>query len=156
MALKNKDLGVLVELRKNARAQLTEISKNTGIPISTIYDRIKTKFGTVIERCVALLDFEKLGYNARANVCIKCGGKSKEDVLAYLQKSRNVNSLCKVNNGFDFMAEVIFRNVRDLEEFVDSLEEKYSIKQRQVYYVIQTVKKEDFFTDKIDLILLED
>jgi len=36
-----KDLLILSELRQNARETLTKMSKHTGIPISTIFDKIK-------------------------------------------------------------------------------------------------------------------
>jgi len=147
MAINQKDLRILTQLRNNARAQLTEISKKTQIPISTIYDRLKRKSNGAIRKHVSLLNFEVLGYNARANICIKCGKSSKKDLFEMLTKHQNVNSLCKINNGFDYMVEVIFRNVKGLEEFLEYLEENYTIKTKQVYYIIDEIIKESFFSN---------
>jgi len=40
-AVNESDLKILCELRKNSRQTLAEISRATGVSISTIYDRIK-------------------------------------------------------------------------------------------------------------------
>jgi DNA-binding Lrp family transcriptional regulator len=153
--MNNKDIKVLVQLRKNARMQLTDISKQTGIPISTIYDRLKNKANDVIIRYVSLINFELLGFNTRAHLCLKCNKTSKKDVLGYLSKHPNVNSMYKINNGFDYMAEVVFRNVKELEEFLEKLEDEYSIKTRQIYYIIDDLVREQFFSDEIYMDLLK-
>jgi len=149
-----KDLRILVELRNDARAQLTTISKKTGIPISTIYDRLKNKSNGLIFKNVSLIDFESIGFNTRANICIKCSKTSKDKVREFLAKHQNVNSLFKINNGYDFLAEVIFKNVRDLEEFIETIEDKFIIKSKQVFYIIDNIIRESFFSDPLHLELL--
>jgi len=153
--LKQKDLQILVELRKNARAQLTEISKKTHIPISTIYDRLKNKSNGAIFKHVSLLNFELLGFTTKANICIKCGKNSKEDIYKLLLKHQNVNSFYKINNGFDYMVETIFKNIKELEEFLEVLEDRFTIKTKQVYYIIDEISKEKFFSDQIYLEILK-
>jgi len=146
-----KDVLILTELRKNARAQLTDISKKTKIPISTIYDRLTNRSNSFILRHATLLRFDELGYNARANICIKCSKSSKKEVYENLGKHPNINSMYKINNGFDFMIEVIFKNVKDLEEFIEQLEDNYSIRQKEVYYIIDEILKENFFTSTLQV-----
>ena len=62
-------------------------------------------------------------------------------------KHGNVNSIYKINNGFDFQVEVIFRNLKEVEAFVESLEDSFSITSKQIYYVIDELKKECFLTN---------
>ena len=40
--MKNKDLKIISYLRQNARMPLTKMSKKTQIPVSTIFDRLRT------------------------------------------------------------------------------------------------------------------
>jgi DNA-binding Lrp family transcriptional regulator len=149
-----RDLRILVELRINARAQLTNISKKTGIPISTIYDRIKNRGNDLINRHVSLINYDILGFNTRAQLCLKSNKNTKRELFEHLSKHPCVNSLCKINNGYDYMAEVVFKNVKELEEFIESLDEKNQVKNKQIYYIIDDFFREKFFSkpEHIDLI----
>jgi DNA-binding Lrp family transcriptional regulator len=152
-----RDLRILVELRINARAQLTEISKKTGIPISTIYDRIKNRGNDLINRHVSLINYDMLGFNTRAHICLKSNRNTKVELFEHLSKHPCVNSLYKINNGFDYMAEVVFKNVKEMEEFIESLDEKNQIKNKQVYYIIDDLFREKFFSkpEYIDLMKIQ-
>jgi len=44
------------------------------------------------------------------------------------------------------MVEGIFKNIKDLEEFIETLEDRFKIKSKQVYYVIEEITKEQFFS----------
>ncbi len=150
-----KDLLILSELRQNARETLTKMSKHTGIPISTIFDKIKYYQGDIIKRHTTLIDFSKLGFNARANIMVKVDRGAREEARKFLLNHHNVNSVYKVSNGFDFLIEGIFRNVKDAEDFVDVLGGKFKLEQTQVYYVVEDVKKEAFMNDShlLDMVI---
>jgi len=145
--LSRKDLVVMACLRGNARQTLTDMSKRTNIPISTIYDRLKMQEGDVIVKHTALLDFGKLGFHTRADVVIKVDREQRDSVREFLMKSLMVNSVFKINNGYDFLFEGIWRHVKDMEDFLEGLESRFNIKTRQVYYIIDDLKKEGFLSD---------
>ena len=149
MQIPEKDRKILVELRRDARAQLTHISKQTGIPISTIFDRLRNKVGGVIKRHVALLDFETLGFTTRAHICLKCTKTTRQKTYNMLVNHHNINSLYKINNGYDFLVEAIFRNIKEVEEFIERLEEEYGVRTKQVFYIIDEIAREQFFADQI-------
>jgi DNA-binding Lrp family transcriptional regulator len=127
--------------------KLTKMSKLTRIPVSTIFDRIKNNEGGIIEKHTTLIDFNKLGYNARAKIMLKVNKKDREPVKEYLMKNNSINSLYKINNGYDYMVETVFRNIRELEDFIDSIEDKFSIKAKQVFYIIEDLRKEEFLSN---------
>lgn len=151
--LKKKDLILAAYLRQNARESLTRLSRKTGVPVSTIFDRLKAN--DIILRNTALLDFTKLGYSARATILLRAKKDEKETLGSFLIKSLNVNSLYKINNGFHFLAECVFRSVKELEEFVDQLDSRFSIRSKEVHYIIDDVKRESFLSqpDLIDLFI---
>jgi len=103
--------------------------------------------GKLITKHTSLIDFEKLGFNTRANVCLKVDKEKRGELKEHLLKNQNVNSVFKINNGYDFLAEVIFNHIKDLEDFLENLEENFNIKGRQVYYLIEDIKKEGFMAD---------
>lgn len=152
--IKKKDLMLASYLRQDARIPLTTLSRKSGVPVSTIFDRIRSGAGEVILRATALLNYPKLGYHTRATVLIKARKETKEHMREVLMQSANVNSLYKINNGYDFMADVIFRDACELEDFVESLDEKFGVKVKDIHYIIEDLKQEDFLVrpDMVDML----
>ncbi len=144
--LNKKDLLIISNLRRNARETLTNMSKTTHIPISTIYDKLKFHEGGLIKKHTCLLDYNKLGYSTRANVLLRVDKSTRDELKDFLIKHNNVNSVSKINNNYDFMIEMIFREIRELEEFLEKLDDKFKIKSKQVFYVIEDLKREEFLS----------
>ncbi len=151
-----KDLIILSELRKNARESLTKMSRRTRIPISTLHDRIRTNLNNLIKKNCALIDFSKLGFPIRINLLIKVPSKNKKDIAEFLRNNFHVNTLLRVTNEFDFLAELIFKDIKSAGEFIDGLEEKFEIEAEKKYFIIDELKKEEFLSDKELLPLLTD
>ncbi len=153
--LSKKDLLILSELRNNARETLTQISKHTNVPISTIFDKIKCYQGNLITKHTTLIDFSKLGFNARVNIMVRVDRNLREEAKKFLLSHQNINSVFKISNGFDFLIEGIFKNVKDVEDFIDMFGGKFKLEQTQVYYLIEDVKKEAFMSDSslIDIVM---
>lgn len=142
-----KDLMIISRLRTNARETLTNMSKGTKIPISTIYDRIKAGFDGVITKHTVLIDFAKIGYTTRANLMIKASKDCRRELTEYLVRNQNTNSVYKINNGFDILAELVFTHVKDLEDFIENLEDKFDITEKEVHYLVDDLKRETFLRD---------
>ncbi len=143
--MNKKDLLIITHLRKDGRASLTDLSRKTNIPVSTIFDRIKNN-NDFIKRHTALIDFAKLGYNTRANILIKVDREKREEVKEYLLGNLNVNSVYKINSNHDFMIDAVFRDIKEMEEFQEHMDEKFKIKNKIVYYIIDELKKEEFLS----------
>ena len=45
------------------------------------------------------------------------------------------------------MIDVIFKHIKDMEDFIENMEHRFDIKDRQVYYVIDDIKRESFMND---------
>ena len=145
--IKQSDLALICNLRRDARATLTELSRKTRIPISTVFDKLRNYETRYILKHTALLDFNKFGFFARANVILKVSKKQTEKVRGFLTTHPNVNCLYKINNGFDFQVELIFKHLQELESFLDNLCERFIIKQKMVYYLLDEIKRESFMTN---------
>lgn len=143
--LKRKDLLILSYLRKNARQRLTSISRRTHIPVTTIYDNVRKYEKKFIIKHASLLDFRKLGFNAKTNIAIKVDG-SRGELLSYLQDHPNVNSLYRTGSDFDVMAELVFRESKDVDEFLDGLKKRFSIEKSLVLNITDDLKREAFMS----------
>lgn len=143
MPRKKKDMLILAHLRQDSRKGLTAISRETKIPVSTLFDRIRRfKACGLVKKYSALLDFEKLGFSSRALVLLKAEREERKMLGDFLDHSPNVNTLLRVNSGWDFFAEVIFPGMKEVEFFTDTLESKFKVKHKLVYYVVDEIKRE--------------
>ncbi len=132
-------------LRENSREKLTSISKRTKIPISTLYDFMKEfKRSGVIRKNTVLVDFSLLGHNCHAQIFLNVEYSQLEDVRLYLEACSNVNSIYKVNNRWNLIVEVFKKNVRGLDTFVEDLRKNFEIKNIEIHYLIEEIKKEGF------------
>mgnify|MGYP006289669715 CR=1 FL=1 len=145
--MKENWIRLLSHFRKNSRERLTKISRKTSIPVSTIFDRLKEFEKSIIRKHTSLIDFHKLGYVTHANVTLKFDKDDRKPAAEYLMKHMNVNSLYKITNGFDYMAEVLFKNLSELECFREELEERFNLKDIEMHYILDDLKREEFMAD---------
>jgi DNA-binding Lrp family transcriptional regulator len=143
--MKTKDLLLLTYFRKNAREKLTSIAKKTSIPISTIFDKLKSYKKNVFIKQATIIDFKKLGLNLRINLMLKIHKNNKKDFEKFLQNNLFINNAYKINNGFDYQIELIFHNMDQMQDFTDQLE-YYNILDKQMNFILNDIKREDFLT----------
>lgn len=145
--MNQKDLKIITYLRQNARMPLTKMSKKIQVPVSTIFDRLKLNENNLIVKHTCLLDFSKLGYSVRANILIRVDREDKEALKEFIVKNQSINSVYKINNGFDFMIEGIFKQIKDVEDFIESLENKFKIIDKKEFFIVEDLKREEFMSN---------
>ncbi len=145
--MKTKELMIIAALRKNSRESLTKLSKNVHVPISTLHDRMKIYKNGVIKKHTSIVDFSKLGYNTRAKMLLKVDVDKRKSIQEHLENIKNVNSLFKITNGYDYMADVVFKNIKQMEDFIEKLEKKFKIERKAVFYIVDDIKVEDFISN---------
>lgn len=144
MQLKKTEIKIITNLREDGRMPLTELSRKIKLPVSTIHDRLKSTIDAGIIKPTVLINFEKIGFSTRAHILLTVEPAEKETLLAYLKEHPNVNALYKINNGWSLLMECIFKDMPLLENFVEKIEQKFHIKQKQVHYVLEELKREEF------------
>ncbi len=145
--MNEKELLLITNLRKNSRATLTKMSKTTNIPISTLYDMLKKT--DKIKRHTCIPDFSSLGFGMRAMFLVSIVPDHKEKLKNYLQQHPNLNGLFKINNGFDFLFEMIYKSMGELEQFNEYLEQHFMLKEKHVHYIIEDITREQFLSDSL-------
>jgi len=147
-----KDVLIISNLRKNGRETVTNISKVTNIPISTIFDRLRLREKDLIKKYSLFLDYNQLGYSFRGNMMIKVSGGDKEELRSYLESNFNVNSIFAVDNGFDFLIEGVFKDSFEMDAFLMDLEGRFDIIKKEHYPILEEISHEAFLTDSRMLI----
>lgn len=145
--LDKKELQIISYLRLNARNNLTKISRATGIPVSTIFDKIKSSYeARIIIKHTTLLDFSKLGYSLRVNMILRANSSNKEDLKRFLLKNGSVNSIYKINNGYDFLVELVFKDLNELQGFSEKIDE-FKVKDKKEFFILEDLKREAFLAN---------
>ena len=85
--MKKQDTLIVSLLRENSRMSLTDMSRITKIPVSTLYDKIKIYNKGLIMKHTTLVDFAQLGFSTRARVLLKVKRAELQVVRDHLLKS---------------------------------------------------------------------
>ena len=142
--LNKKDLLLISKLRENSRIKLTSLSKETSVPISTIFDRLKDFNKKEIQKFSCIVDFSKLGFPIKTKILVKVNSHERDKLEKHLNCNEKVNSLFKINNGYNFLIEGIFKSLKESENFIEKLEKEYNIENIQSFYVLDEIKRESF------------
>ncbi len=126
------------------------------MPVSTVHDRMKKIKQSLVAKYTCLLDFRKIGFNTRAHIVLRLSKKEdRASIKEYMLTHQNVNSIYKINNGYDFLAELVFKDLYELENFIENLDEKFKIREKKIYYIIEDVAREKFLSDQLHAGLLK-
>ena len=142
---KRKDMIILSYLRHNARIQLTDLSRQSGIPVSTLFDKLKTTT-PFIRKYTTLVNFQQLGFATRAMVVLKVKKNNREEVSQFIHHHKSINTAFKINNGCDYILDVLFNDMKELEDFLEHIQEQFKVEKQQVYYILDILKQEDFLS----------
>ncbi|MFA6090110.1 MAG: Lrp/AsnC family transcriptional regulator, partial [Candidatus Woesearchaeota archaeon] len=135
--LKEKEILILGHFRNDARISLTKLSKITKVPVSTIFDKIKEyKKTNLIRKYTSLIDFKKLGYEIRTQMLISASKDSKDELQKFFINHPRVNNVFRINNGFDFLVESIFKDMQELDEFTRLIDE-FGPLQKKEFFVME-------------------
>ncbi len=122
----NKDLAILEALHKDARLSSQAVSRTTGIPITTVFHRIKRleKLG-VIQGYSVKIDKKKLGKVIRAyiHITVNYAALDKEDIgqddlMHSIRKLKDVEEVSMVTGETDILVRVCTTSIDQLNEFV--------------------------------------
>ena len=142
----NKDLQILNHLRKNSRKTITNISRDTGIPVTTVFERIRKQEKNLIKKHTSLLDFKKMGYESNCCFAIRVQEAHVKALKEWLLNHPNMNSLYKINFWFNYLVEMVFDETSKEREFVENLENLFNVLDVKVLPIVDIIEKEAFLS----------
>lgn len=137
-----KDMHIMNMLRTNAKEKLTTIAEILHMPVSTVHERIKHL--DALKRPTYLIDTQLLGYSTSAHILLRCNKEDKQALARVLMSRPETNALFKVNSGYDFLVEAVFKNIKCVEEMIEDINDQVTIKTHHVIYTIEELARERF------------
>src|SRR5512139_3891641 len=118
--MKEIDIRVLNQLRRNARQSLASISFRAKMPASTVFKVVRRlqKKG-VVKKYSSSPDYGRLGFAVRALIALKADDRNA--LKEFLMAEPCVNSVAKVSGEYEFLAEVLFEGMLGMDEFMEKL-----------------------------------
>ena len=141
--MNQNEMQLLAALRKDARTSLLALSKELNMPASTVHDKVRRYNGSIVLKHTSLLDFKKLGFE-RACLAVRTTPSGRQRVQEYLSKHPKLNNLHKVDSGFDFLAEIVANDQKDVEDFISALKLVMGVLEIQKFTIIEDLKREEF------------
>ncbi len=115
------DKKILNVLSENARTSISSISKKTGIPNSTISNRIhKLEENNIIEQYTTIFNPEKIGVNVTAIIIIQTQTEKHENVEIELPKIGQVSQVYSISGEYDILIKVWAKDLEELNEIINS------------------------------------
>lgn len=120
--LDEKDRRILQALRENAKDTTKAIAEKTGIPRTTVHDRIsKMEERGVIEQYTVIPDYEAIGEPTTAFVFLSYDsreGVPQEDVAEALTEMEGVYEVHMISGDWDLLAKVRGESVEAIGDLV--------------------------------------
>ena len=121
-----KDMLVLQALKHNAKASIAKISKETGLPGTTVHNRVKKLLQEgVIKGYTIKIDNKKIGKNLVAYVAITVDynqirekNLTMRDLTKKIGKLPFVEEISLVTGQTDVVVKARVKNIDELNEFV--------------------------------------
>jgi DNA-binding Lrp family transcriptional regulator len=140
--LDNKDLKIIGELKKNARASIREISKKTGIRPSTVHQRIKRMLEEgIIEKFTVNLNDEAIGEGFCVFMLIS--GSTERYLGDKILKDKQVKGIYGITGEYDLLLKLKFKNMKAFNDFLLDFREGHSKYISKTLTMVQTVNLKD-------------
>ncbi|MEM4396844.1 MAG: Lrp/AsnC family transcriptional regulator [Candidatus Woesearchaeota archaeon] len=145
--MKIKDLKIVSYLRQNGRESLVTLSKKTGVPVSTIFEKLKNNFDNLIDRSTVLLNIKHINFQLHVLLFLKINREQKAEFQEHIRKNFFVNSIYKINNGYDYILELFLPGMCDLDKFLDDINKNFEVLDYKIEYISEVIEKEKFLNE---------
>ena len=120
MRLDTKDLAILKILEHDAKKTTQQISREIGVPITTIHNRIKKlESSGIIEKYTVWINWKKLGRGINARLAITVGRDGDQDeICGKLVHHDSVFGAYQVTGDEDIIVKLKVKDIDELHDFI--------------------------------------
>ena len=141
---------VLFRKISNSRMPISKISSKTGIPDSTVSNRIKKlENNNIIEQYTTIINPEAIGIKVIAMIIIQTETEKHENVEIELPKLDKVSQVYSISGEYDILIKVWAHTLEELNDIVNSeIRTIDGIEELRELIVMEKLKEEPL---KVDL-----
>jgi Lrp/AsnC family transcriptional regulator for asnA, asnC and gidA len=142
LSLDRVDLRIIRSLSKDARKPFITIAEEVGVSDTTVRKRVQRMLDEgIIKQFNLLLDYHKIGRIIKAFIGLKISPTKLMDVVNLLVENPDIQVLYRTTGNWDMFVEVIFKDMEELKQFLESKLNIESITETEVNVVIGPYKR---------------
>lgn len=147
--LDEKDYQIIELLAENGKYSAREISKKSGIPVTTVLNRVKRlEDEGIIKHYAAKLDFQKLGFNIMCYVMaeisyphIQDKNMTHEDIGKLIARYPFVSCVGSLAGNKDIMLRVRARDVAELNKFITQIGKIHGVMKTETNLILEEMQR---------------
>jgi Lrp/AsnC family transcriptional regulator for asnA, asnC and gidA len=121
MSIDMLDLRIIQTLNRNARMSYKAIAEELDVSDVTVRNRVRNMLEDgVIKRFNVLLDYHKLGRIIKAFIGLRVQPPKLKEIVEHLIDNPDVQVLYRTTGDVDLFVEVIFKDMEELNGFLES------------------------------------
>ncbi len=122
----NKDILILDTLKENAKASIAKVAKKTGLPPTTVHNRVKKlEKEKIIKKYTIEVDNKRIGKEIAAFVAmtadyslLKRENKSQFQLAKEIGKLPDIEEISLVTGGTDIIAKIRVKDIEELNKYI--------------------------------------
>ena len=140
--LDETDRRILSVLQRDARTSMRKISKEVGVSLGTVSNRVRKLEGTgVIRGYTVLLDPEKIGWDLNVVIGLRIQKGRLIEIQEKIAKDSRVYGVYDVTGDFDSMVIARARDRSDLDDLSKNVMSVDGVERSVTHLVLNTVKE---------------
>jgi Lrp/AsnC family transcriptional regulator for asnA, asnC and gidA len=121
MSIDQLDMRIIGSLTGDARKPYKKIAQELGVSDSTVRKRINRMIEDgIIKEFTVLLDYHALGRIIKAFIGLRVQPPRLKGIVEHLQENPDVQVLYRTTGDVDLFVEVIFKDMEELNGFLES------------------------------------
>jgi len=118
----NKDRMIIEELKRDASQSITNLSKKTGLPRTTVSERIRRMVAKqIIKKFTVMLDYEKVGLPITAFILVSFLPNpeiSQRQLAKRISEMENVSDVYIVSGEWDLILKVRGKSMEEVGQLI--------------------------------------
>jgi Lrp/AsnC family transcriptional regulator for asnA, asnC and gidA len=115
------DLKIIQVLNRDARKPFKGIAEELGVSDATVRNRVRNMLDEgVIQRFNVVLDYHKLGRIIKAFIGLRVQPPKLKEIVDHLIENPDVQVLYRTTGEVDLFVEVIFKDMEELNSFLET------------------------------------
>ncbi|MDO5851061.1 MAG: Lrp/AsnC family transcriptional regulator [Methanobacteriaceae archaeon] len=135
------DKKILKILSENSRTTISTISKKTGIPDTTISNRIKKLEKNTIKEYTTIINPQSVGLNITAIIIIQTESEKHENVEKQLPKLEEISEAYTISGEYDILIKVWAQTLEELNNITNTIRSIDGIEDLTEMIVMERLKE---------------